>query len=744
MAQTPQTPVHLTFSSELAEDTPIDPTAMSVQSTTKSRKTKPLSAKQKMQRAFANLYDDEEDMVDAVSPAWTSGQNQQSLATDVTMEDVDDCADFEVKAGDNFVDMGTIVANAMDVGNSEGAEEKIEEGPVIRTEWLGTSQFYLEPLLGLQKSGGLDGCIAYREAVAHDVVRFPYDPVPLLTLSSTYGQLGFSDISVANAHRAILLIEAALQQLVTSNLSTQAPSVTAAAPIYPQLDVLAKSLISIKYRGYGPDSTEEELRALHLKAHQILLAGLLGTATNWEGLVVAQAALKLYPGDVELTELQAELKASFLDRITVCKVAEMKKEDLIEITRMGKICQRKYPWMNEDLYKRTPATLREANGGFVGSSCEVKPVVFGDAIPRIAKEGEDVGPLGIFATRDIVEDEIIMVDRTLAGVSDVPSSKFETCDACQGCLLPPYLRPEKILYPSCCDKVAFCSLECWKLASESYHKVLCGHDFDWLYQKIKQGKSSGAGGHWKSVNFLRVVAIVLADSRKSNTKIHPLLHPLLARMSANYPARERILGSTDTPHSWLHFTNVVAPTQILLQLGVNIYTDEHWSPEVIQTIFWRIENNANMATTNLAGTDVSLVNINPNYLFFNHSCEPNVSWHGACTKDASIKSLMNQDGRLLQPGCSAVWCTAVRDIKKGEELKISYVGNPKGEGDAEIGGGRDGKRAWLSKWFDNGCGCAICEKENRVEAAKTSLSSGEDQPVVDCAMEDFVENGVGA
>ncbi|KAL5315630.1 hypothetical protein ACEPPN_016499 [Leptodophora sp. 'Broadleaf-Isolate-01'] len=736
MAQTPQTPVHIALDGEFADHSPIGPAGMSAPVPTKFAKAKPLTEKQKVQQAFANLYDDEDDLIDLTSPGWRAGKAQQTQITDVTIQDV---GDFEVKAEDIREDMEMLAGSAMDISNS--AESEMEGSFVIRTEWMGTSQFYAELLLELQNNGGLDQVIAYREAVARDAFCFPYDPVPLLTLSIIYGQLGFSDVAAGTAYRALILIEAAMR-IATMSLPTN--NLIVAAPVYPQLDALANTLIHTKYKGFGPHALEDELQNLHRQAFQILLAGLLGTATNWEGLIIVKAALKLYPQDTELKELQDDLKIAFLDRSRGYKELqhEMKKEDLIEATRMGKIYQKKYPWMDQDLYKRTPKTLREVNKGFETSSCEVKTVIFGDAKPSGAQEGEDVGPLGIFATRDIEEGEIVMVDKTLTGVSNVPSRKLEHCDACQGCLIPPYMHPENIVHASCCGKAAYCSLECYKLASEGYHKVLCGQDFDWLYEKIGSVNKSGAGSHWKPVNFLRVIAVVLSDMRKSKTKakIHPLQHPLVARMSANYPPDTKVFDQYDSSHSWLYFTNVIAPTQILLQLGVNLYTDPFWTQEVIQTIYWRIENNANMATTNLTGKETHLVNINPNYLFFNHSCEPNISWHGACPSgDVGIDWLMTPDGELLQPGCSAVWCIAARDIKKGEELKISYVGNPKGDEDAGSEGGREGKRAWLSKWFDNGCGCAICDEENRLEKSKANKKE-EHQPNADFEMKGVVEN----
>lgn len=481
----------------------------------------------------------------------------------------------------------------------------------------------------LTSKGGLDAVIAYREAVARDAFCFPHDPVPILSLSGIYGQLGFSDIAVGYAHRASLIVEAAMS-INKSILLNDTQSVTG-APASTVLNTLAKDMISIKLHGLGPCSMGDELQHLHRQSYQMLLAALLGTGANWDGLLLAKTALKLYPEDLELKELQHELKEAFRYRSEGYREAQYKARmnaDMVEAIQMGKIYQKKYPWMDQDLYKRTSQTLREANEAFEGSSCEIRAVTFGTVKLDFPKKGDDVGPLGVFATRDIQQGELVMLDRTVTVVSNVPSSTLQHCDACQGCLVPPFIRPECIVHPTCCSKVAYCSLECYKAAATGYHKVLCGKDFDWMYENISIAKTSGAPSHWKAIIFLRVIVVVLADI--NHTRVHPLRHPLMARMSANYPPEGKILGQYDAGHQWLYFTNVVAPTQILLQLGVNIFTDTFWTPEVIQTIFWRIENNANMAVTELTNRKIHLFNINPNYLFFNHSCQPNISWHGAC------------------------------------------------------------------------------------------------------------------
>lgn len=156
MANTPQTPVHLTFGDgEIADDTPIDPAAMNVPPTaplvTKSAQAKAQTKKEKLQEAFARLYDedDEENLIDLSSPALSSGQTQTSPVTDVMMEDVGDLVSFEMKGEDIGEEMEVLASSSTE---STGLEVTSDDGFVIRTEWLGTSQFYLEPLLELQRS----------------------------------------------------------------------------------------------------------------------------------------------------------------------------------------------------------------------------------------------------------------------------------------------------------------------------------------------------------------------------------------------------------------------------------------------------------------------------------------------------------------------------------------------------------------------------------------------------------------
>lgn len=91
-------------------------------------------------------------------------------------------------------------------------------------------------------------------------------------------------------------------------------------------------------------------------------------------------------------------------------------------------------------------------------------------------------------------------------------------------------------------------------------------------------------------------------------------------------------------------------------------------------------------------------------------------WQGP-PNEGSIQLERGVDGEFLRPGESAVWCLAVKNIKKGEQCTISYIGDPLGK--ETEGEGRALKRSMLSKWCEEGCGCRICEEENNNEEVVT-------------------------
>ncbi|KAF7942841.1 uncharacterized protein EAE97_006295 [Botrytis byssoidea] len=641
----------------------------------------------------------------------------------------------------------------------EGDVEKFK----IRHEWTGTCDFDLitEKSIELQKKNQLDGLILYRKALIHDMTIAPHDPLIYIRLVNLDANLAFKDTSSHYAYRALILIKAGLQTIT---------------PQQSELSRLVYTAVATRLYTSSTVIIIDELQSMCLQAYRCLVQGLLHCAAFWDGLTVVKLGLEDFPDDYELLDLQDLLLGSFQNRHE--EIVEDAKngsvDNIIASSRPGSIYQKKYPWMAPKLFVRTPRLVRQVNSTFGVLNAEVRPVVFGS--PGIASKSKslsdfpknaDVGPLGIFATRDIEEGESILVDKSYACVSNIPPSTGQFCDACHAHLAPPFVQPAQICRPSCGCDISFCSRGCHDLAIGGYHKIQCGIDLTWLY------KTGASRTEWDPRMFLRVMCIVLSTpgwSKDSTPQKNPLQHPLLARLTANYASDdEQVVRG----QNWSYQENIVAPTRILSDLGIDIFSPVKkihegkikllaniWTPELIQTIYWRMLNNANNSKIDISGlqldesfrstrtpnsgpTMVHLIVISPNYSFFNHSCRYNVMWNGTCLNGAQdISALLAGDGpnqEVLKPGSSSVSCRAIRDIKAGEELTISYVGDPMGGYSPEeiekhpklaIGQTEDGAmshkrmitRINLMKWFSNaGCGCGQCAEENDSGRMRTMI-----------------------
>ncbi|TGO43290.1 hypothetical protein BHYA_0002g00950 [Botrytis hyacinthi] len=632
----------------------------------------------------------------------------------------------------------------------EGDAEKFK----IRHEWTGTCEFDLitEKSIELQKENQLDGLILYRKALIHDMTIAPHDPFIYIDLVNLDAKLAFKDTSSHYAYRALILTKAGLQTIT---------------PQQSELSRLVYTAVATRLYTSSTVIILDELQSMCLQAYRCLVQGLLHCAAFWDGLTVVKLGLEDFPDDYELLDLQALLFESFQNRHE--EIVEDAKngptDNIIASSRSGSIYQKKYPWMAPKLFVRTPRLVRQVNSTFGSLNAEVRPVIFGSpgttskskSLSDLPKNA-DVGTLGIFATRDIEEGESILVDKSYACVSNIPPSTGQFCDACHAHLAPPFVQPAQICRPSCGCNISFCSKGCHDLAIGGYHKIQCGIDFTWLY------KTGASKTEWDPRMFLRVMCIVLSTpswAKDSTPQKNPLQHPLLARLTANYASddEQAIHGQ-----NWSYQENIVAPTRILSDLGIDIFSPikkihegktkllaNIWTPELIQTIYWRMLNNANNSKIDISGlqldesfrsirtpnsgpTMAHLIVISPSYSFFNHSCRCNVMWNGTCLNGAQdISTLLAGDGpnqEVLKPGSSSVSCRANRDIKAGEELTISYVGDPLGGYSPEeiekqpklaIGQSEDGAmshkrmitRINLMKWFSNaGCGCGQCVEEN--------------------------------
>ncbi|KAF2490139.1 hypothetical protein BU16DRAFT_597809 [Lophium mytilinum] len=171
---------------------------------------------------------------------------------------------------------------------------------------------------------------------------------------------------------------------------------------------------------------------------------------------------------------------------------------------------------------------------------------------------------------------------------------------------------------------------------------------------------------------------------------HPLEHPLIAGLTASYgPATIRKFSFQQ---------DIKDPLHLLEYLGIDIYGDLRYDMDVLLTVYQRIRNNS------FEWVDRDRVEgVGPLFSFFNHSCEPNVSWRVENSGEMAVG---------LPPQRSIIM-RAERDIEEGEELFISYIClAPEWDGDVPV----EERRKQLMMWMGGPCQCARCVRES--EAAK--------------------------
>lgn len=295
---------------------------------------------------------------------------------------------------------------------------------------------------------------------------------------------------------------------------------------------------------------------------------------------------------------------------------------------------------------------------------------------QISSQSSNV--LGVFATRAIKFSEAIIQDTPIFAASNISNSapwtqkstKLKITNICENCYgrIPPLSRPT---HSTCCSTV-YCHLNCQEIALASYHKVLCGQKFDWLYQEgaKKPGHLGLNGPMW-----LRILAACIQSD------CHPLDHPSIANLSPLYDDYSRL---------WSLSNNIVTPIKILRQSGIDVYSDMRYDTWVLQTVWARVINNQQGDSDE---REWHLRGINQFYSFFNHSCEPNTGW----STPASATCVNGMTKVMF----------AQRDIRKGEELCVTYLS------EMRLRQSKTERSRMLCSWIgiDETCGCSRCWRE---------------------------------
>ncbi|KAA8563984.1 hypothetical protein MFRU_025g00100 [Monilinia fructicola] len=506
----------------------------------------------------------------------------------------------------------------------------------------------------------LESEIAELSQFTKDIARTPYDPENWLNRGNCLRRLGYPELALGDVHKSRLLVEAALEN--DCILGTDAYKAYS-QKIY-QLHQTHPAWMPRKSQVATPEALQALvsvlLKRLELQIWSELMEGLMASNCCTDYLAVSKDAVTRFPDDQVFPSEVTNAESWFEQRQNILQGyvddKEMTKETMATTLYNGGVYPTAYPWMTEDLITRSDQLLEKVASEFASASSNC---VVSKSTIRLASSPEEISEvdvLGVVATRDIQAQESVLLDPTLAAAV----GSVDRCSACCGPLLDE-------IENSCCS-TKYCSSSCSQRALDSYHSVICGKDLNFLYEAKPASSSNSTESSVGSNLLLRVLALSIKENAAN-----PLETSLISRLTPAYnPNDPQLIAFNFKDH-------IITPIRILRELGIDVFTNSMYDTWVLHTIHCRLQNNKHGQTFD----DIRGTAINPLYSMFNHSCDPNVDWR-------------HDDEN------STVTMFAERDIKKGEEMFISYIG--KGKGLKE----RQGK---LMPWFGMECACHKCDEE---------------------------------
>jgi len=455
--------------------------------------------------------------------------------------------------------------------------------------------------------------IDLQELTQH-LLRCPYDPVAWLQRAEVLLPLGFPELAVGDAYKALLLIgksrksqhrlAACIDHHLGINSSTSAKNSEAQRSVTERSSLLA------------------------------LIQGLLFANCLQESLEYAERAVAKYPESTNLRSLLITAQHAHdrdqWESMTDENIEGMTPLEEDEYRRSGHVLLQSYPWMDTELFARGAEVTASGQRQFLRASwslCSLERSSVREGMPLGDRSERFAEVFGVMATEDLGQNEMLLVDHTSASAVDDPADR---CLCCCGKLTANFITLE------CCS-TRYCSKLCVDLALATYHLAVCGKDLS-RFEKACRKNLATPERAADEMLFLRV----LAGAVKHSTT-HPLHAPLVKQLTAMYD------GKKQQPFDLK--TNITSTFKMLTCLGIDIFANHNFDTWVLQTLRARIGNNAREYSVN----GHAHIAINPLHSFFNHSCDPNVKW---------------EDDKATHS--STIRMYTLRRVSEGEELFISY------------------------------------------------------------------------
>ena len=223
-------------------------------------------------------------------------------------------------------------------------------------------------------------------------------------------------------------------------------------------------------------------------------------------------------------------------------------------------------------------------------------------------------------------------------------------------------------------------LSCLQMARKIFHHRACGMDWRWLHEAMQTtpipvGNNEDVLANQREGTVLSLLLREVFDItlRKRERAIEENEIPLLAhQIDEMFPLREEKGDPNQQGFPFGMISNIIVPFDILESLGVNIFRNLDFDTWVIQLVLRKLLVNAISWRPTRLSTDLprgpSQLYISTAFSFFEHSCiaspDRNADWGWDYSGYENVA--------LNAPVPNRIIVTALKDIDKGEEIRLSY------------------------------------------------------------------------
>lgn len=547
----------------------------------------------------------------------------------------------------------------------------------------------------------------------------PYNVDIYLRRAYCHEKLGFPDLAVGDAYRALLLTDEILddsgeyhdeaneaigeisQDRFENEDADSKPANDLMNGDAAIVDMWKKSQRDSQADGNHESLAENLARYYARKALLVLSRALIRCGCLRSAFDFSLRGLKLFPDDLELQQQQDQIVDTHLQNLSKKNLAwdSSAFNPRTDLPEHGSVRREVYVWNKHEPDRFSEPSLSFLNSEMrkVAPKCEVRAV----SLPLLSESTSSkpaeamphsIQQLGVFAIEDIAPHEIFLHESSILTANIRLYDPL--CDACSSPLPP--VSPSLPSLPSCpyCDDTVFCSEACHTAAQECYHPAVCGKaDFDIV---AKHPSPSAA------TNALYLLLLARAMALSETQEIHPLDLPETKYIWGDFIASDPTYthsasNLTTATARHLPFTfhdNILAPLHLLEKMDINIFTQlprcDTW---VFNTLYAKFRATASARfSTHDGQPDVCAVH--PMWCLANHSCAPNVRWEWG--GEISFQARGETEAKAWKdiPGRDCG-----RGIKNGEEVLSHYC-------DVELGLAE--RREWAVGALGGICVCERC------------------------------------